>query len=115
MTELITTGQAAALLGVSTHTVSRWAKSGLIPSCRTPGGQLRFSADLVTGVRGRFLTPGQVAELFGVSPQRVGVWAREGKLPHVTTAGGHRRFPAALVEQIHAAGHLPLRRRRRDG
>jgi excisionase family DNA binding protein len=40
--DLITTGTAAELLGVSPQTVRRWADSGDLPSVRTPGNQRRF-------------------------------------------------------------------------
>lgn len=42
MNELLTTSQAAKFLGVSTATVYRMEKQGLIESRRTPGGQRRF-------------------------------------------------------------------------
>lgn len=35
--------EAAALLGVSTRTVTRWAREGRIATKRTPGGQRRFA------------------------------------------------------------------------
>ena len=42
MSELLTTSQAAKFLGVSTATIYRMEKRGLIESRRTPGGQRRF-------------------------------------------------------------------------
>ena len=49
MNELLTTSQAAKFLGVSTATVYRMEKRGLIESRRTPGGQRRFlKTDLET-------------------------------------------------------------------
>lgn len=38
----ITSGEAAALIGVSRDAVKRWAKAGRIASMRTPGGHHRF-------------------------------------------------------------------------
>ena len=38
-------GQVAGLFGVSLSTVTRWARTGMIPSLRTPGGHYRFRAD----------------------------------------------------------------------
>ncbi|HEX4441504.1 MAG TPA: helix-turn-helix domain-containing protein [Thermoanaerobaculia bacterium] len=35
----------AGLFGVSASTVTRWARTGLIRSVRTPGGHYRFPAD----------------------------------------------------------------------
>lgn len=40
---LITSGEVARRLGVTTSTVSAWARQGLIsPAVRTAGGRLRF-------------------------------------------------------------------------
>lgn len=39
----MTPGQVAALFGVSTGAVSKWADEGKLPSFRTPGGQRRFA------------------------------------------------------------------------
>ena len=36
------TGQVAALFGVNSSTIIRWADEGKIPSFRTPGGQRRY-------------------------------------------------------------------------
>lgn len=46
-TEYIRTAEAARILGVSTKTVSRWARSGKIPHVVTLGGHRRFPADAV--------------------------------------------------------------------
>ena len=35
----------ARLFGVSVSTVTRWARTGLLPAARTPGGHYRFRAD----------------------------------------------------------------------
>lgn len=40
--DLITSGDAARILGASTKTVRRWAESGHLPVVRTPGGHRRF-------------------------------------------------------------------------
>ena len=53
MTELahLTTGQAAALLHVSSETVRRWANQGLIKSYRLPSGQLRIDSHNIETLR----------------------------------------------------------------
>ena len=38
-------GEVARLFGVSVSTVTRWARTGLLPAVRTPGGHYRFRAD----------------------------------------------------------------------
>jgi len=38
-------GQVARLFGVSVSTVTRWARTGLLPAVRTPGGHYRFRAE----------------------------------------------------------------------
>jgi len=45
---LLTTGQAATLLHVSSETIRRWAARGLIESQRLPSGQLRIKVDQTT-------------------------------------------------------------------
>ncbi len=40
--DLVTSGEAATLLGVADKTVRRWANSGHLPVVRTPGGHRRF-------------------------------------------------------------------------
>ena len=39
---LLTAREVAELLGVSTETVLRWARRGLLPAIRLPGGAIRF-------------------------------------------------------------------------
>ncbi|MCB2413682.1 helix-turn-helix domain-containing protein [Demequina sp. TTPB684] len=39
---LLTTGEAAGLVGVSVDTIKRWEKAGHITSGRTPNGHRRF-------------------------------------------------------------------------
>jgi excisionase family DNA binding protein len=41
-TDILTSGDVAALLKVDRKTVSRWAKAGKIPGIRTLGGHYRF-------------------------------------------------------------------------
>jgi excisionase family DNA binding protein len=48
--DLISTGEAARLLGVSPQTVRRWADLGDLPSVRTPGGQRRFHRSTVNAL-----------------------------------------------------------------
>jgi excisionase family DNA binding protein len=38
-------GEVARLFGVSVSTVTRWARTGLLPAVRTPGGHYRFRAE----------------------------------------------------------------------
>lgn len=39
----LTTAEVASLLGVSTWTVTRWAKSGKLPAMTLPSGHRRFA------------------------------------------------------------------------
>lgn len=41
----LTTGQVAAVFGVTTTTVKRWADTGKLASFRTVGGHYRFRAE----------------------------------------------------------------------
>jgi excisionase family DNA binding protein len=47
----LTTGQAAAILQVSSETVRRWANQGLLKSYRLPSGQLRIQSDNIETLR----------------------------------------------------------------
>jgi excisionase family DNA binding protein len=45
--KLLSVGEAAEFLGVSTDSLRKWSDQGLVPVYRTPGGQRRYSpADL---------------------------------------------------------------------
>lgn len=37
--------EVAGLFGVSLSTVTRWARTGLLPAIRTPGGHYRYRAE----------------------------------------------------------------------
>lgn len=50
MSEMITPGEAAQILGVSTDTVGRYFDLGIIEGHRTPGGQRRVNRDSVENV-----------------------------------------------------------------
>jgi len=52
-------GDVARLFGVSLSTVTRWARTGLLPAVRTPGGHYRYRADelrraVASGLLGSF-------------------------------------------------------------
>jgi len=55
---LLSTGEAARALGLSSRSLARWAREGKVtPALTTPGGQYRFRLDdlrreLVKGPRG---------------------------------------------------------------
>lgn len=44
---LLTPGEVAKLFKVDPKTVTRWAKSGKLPSITTPGGHKRFRESVV--------------------------------------------------------------------
>jgi excisionase family DNA binding protein len=44
---LLSAGEAAQLLEVSTDTIKRWATDGQLPYITTPGGHRRFPAEAV--------------------------------------------------------------------
>lgn len=47
----LTTGEVAAIFGVTMTTVKRWAEEGKLPYFRTPGGHYRFQPDDVARLR----------------------------------------------------------------
>jgi excisionase family DNA binding protein len=48
--EMYTAGEFAALVGVDSKTVARWAKAGKVPFIRTPGGHRRYRESVVRAV-----------------------------------------------------------------
>jgi excisionase family DNA binding protein len=49
--DLLTPREAAALLGVRTTTLARWAREGRLTPLRTPGGHRRYPRSAVMAVR----------------------------------------------------------------
>ena len=52
--EFLSRGETAKLFGVSASTVTRWARLGLLPALRTPGGHYRFPAEETRRAARRF-------------------------------------------------------------
>lgn len=52
-TATLTTGQAAAMFGVTTSTIKRWAEAGDLPHTRTLGGHLRFDRVTLDAIAAR--------------------------------------------------------------
>jgi excisionase family DNA binding protein len=48
---LLTTTEVAALFGVASGTVKRWARLGIIGSITTPGGHRRYPESAVAAAR----------------------------------------------------------------
>jgi excisionase family DNA binding protein len=57
VTEYLSRGDVARLFGVSLSTVTRWARTGLVPTVRTPGGHYRYPADAVRRAAASGLPP----------------------------------------------------------
>ena len=49
-TRFLSRKDVARLFGVSTSTVTRWAREGLLKTIRTPGGHYRFPAEETIGL-----------------------------------------------------------------
>ncbi len=45
--ELLRPSEVAAAFGVTARTASRWGRTGVLRTLRTPGGHMRFYADEV--------------------------------------------------------------------
>lgn len=91
---LLTTAEAAELLGVGLSSVKRWADDGTLPCVRTPGGHRRFWRSAVEALRdrtppvepapdwhGALLGPAEeaVLRLVVAERQRAGSWAVAGE------------------------------------
>jgi len=50
---MVTTGQAARVLGVSVETVRRYLDTGVLEGCRLPSGQRRITRASVEAARGK--------------------------------------------------------------
>lgn len=50
--ELLTTREAAAMLGVGPSSVKRWADAGVLPCAKTPGGHRRYPREAVRALLG---------------------------------------------------------------
>jgi excisionase family DNA binding protein len=55
-------GEVSRLFGVSTSTVTRWARLGLLRALRTPGGHYRFPAEATLKAAAR-ATAGEMSRL----------------------------------------------------
>jgi excisionase family DNA binding protein len=62
VTEYLSRGDVARLFGVSLSTVTRWARTGLVPTVRTPGGHYRYPADAVRRAAASGLPPVESVE-----------------------------------------------------
>lgn len=40
--KMLTPGEVAAMFGVNSQTLARWARTGKVPSIKTPGGHRRY-------------------------------------------------------------------------
>ena len=96
-TRLISTGEAARLLGVSQHTVIRACREGrLVPDEITPGGHRRFSPDRIRKLAplpGDLVGTGGAARVLGLTADKLRRAVHHGTVtPATVTPGGHRRF-----------------------
>jgi excisionase family DNA binding protein len=99
-TKLISTGEAARILGVSQHTVIRACREGrLAPDEITPGGHRRFSPERIKRLApfsGKLMGTGGAARVLGLTADKLRRAVHRGAVtPAVITPGGHRRFAAA--------------------
>jgi DNA-binding transcriptional MerR regulator len=110
-TRLMSTGDAARLLGVSQHTVIRACRDGhLVPDEVTPGGHRRFAEG---GIRklaplaGELVGTGGAARALGLTAEKLRRAVNRGSVtPATVTPGGHRRFATAQLASngLHSNG-----------
>jgi excisionase family DNA binding protein len=96
--ELLTIEQAAAELGISTFTVRRWLRDGLLPGEQTTPGapwRIRLSEEVrarfVPDVPDGFVPLGEAARLLGCARQTVLHKVQRGELRAVHVAKGQRK------------------------
>jgi excisionase family DNA binding protein len=130
--ELLTTREVAALLGVGPTSVKRWADTGLLQCVKTPGGHRRFPRQAVDDmVRGgaidslreqpwlhnwlHLLTEGiegdEVSDALTAERQRVATWAEVGDrmTPVLDELGRSWEVGEITVLQEHLASERLLR------
>jgi excisionase family DNA binding protein len=88
--ELISPAQAAAILNVSTATLYRWDREGILTSVRTKGNHRRFRTPEVRALRPLLIPEGTIshreaASMAGVEVKTIERWARTGKLTPITS------------------------------
>lgn len=105
--ELLTPGEAAAMLGVSTVMLRRRVQEGELDAVMTAGGHRRYHRDQIERLQQqlpplgvRLLTAGQVARLLGVHPKTVHIWGCSGKLTRISTAGKRYRYSEDQVLRL---------------
>jgi excisionase family DNA binding protein len=99
---LISTGQAARLLGVSQHTVMRACREGrLVPDETTPGGHHRFSEARIRELAphaGVLVGTSGAARAMGLTADKLRRAVHQGTVsPAALTPGGHRRFDTSQL------------------
>ena len=109
--ELVSSKEAARLLGVSQHTVIRACRDGhLVPDEVTPGGHRRFAEG---GIRklaplaGELVGTGSAARALGLTVEKLRRAVSRGSVtPATVTPGGHRRFAKAQLASngVHSNG-----------
>jgi excisionase family DNA binding protein len=110
--ELVTIDGAAAELGVSTFTVRRWLKDGLLPGEQTTPGapwRIRISDEIrarfVPDVPDGYLPLADAARLLGCARQTVLHRVQRGELRAIHVTRGRRKglrieVPAARLDQL---------------
>ena len=110
--ELVTIDRAAAQLGVSTFTVRRWLKDGLLPGEQTTPGapwRVRLSDDIrarfVPEVPDGYLSLADAARALGCTRQTVLHKVHRGELSAIHVTKGRRKglrieVPAARVDRL---------------
>jgi DNA invertase Pin-like site-specific DNA recombinase len=96
--ELVTIQQAASELGVSTFTVRRWLRDGLLPGEQATAGapwRIRLTAELrarfVPEVPAGFVALGEAARLLGCARQTVLHKVQRGELRAIHVTNGRRK------------------------
>jgi MerR family transcriptional regulator, light-induced transcriptional regulator len=92
--DLVTTREAAAILGVGTTSIKRWADRGQLPCVRTAGGHRRFSRAAVLAFRRLGIDALGNGELQG-EPEWVSSWIERLVDPRL----GEAEIEAALARE----------------
>lgn len=107
--KLLTSNEAARLLGVSEASVKRWADGGLLPQEKTAGGHRRFRPSDVAAFRRKGLQPGaqptrQSAQLAVGSARGAGSERTLAAAMYHALVGGRAEEASALLVNLHLRG-----------
>src|SRR3990167_1735164 len=103
--KLLSIQEAANILGVSTKTLRRWEKKGILIPIRTSGNQRRYTQGHIDNFKYPSQSPGkfsikEVSNVLGVSAKTLRRWEKKGILIPIRTSGNQRRYTQGHIDNF---------------